>query len=84
RFNCTDDILTNTGVVSNDSGDANGDGNIDIADVVTLSAFIGNPDINTVSDKAKIYCDVQSHGNGIDASDVLMIQQYIANVITEF
>lgn len=84
RFNCTDDITTNTGVVSNDSGDANGDGNIDIADVVTLSAFIGNADINTVSDKAKIYCDVQSHGNGIDASDVLMIQQYIANVITEF
>lgn len=84
RFNRTDDIVTNTGILSNDSGDANGDGNIDIADVVTLSAFIGNPDINTVSDKAKIYCDVHSHGNGIDASDVLMIQQYIANVITEF
>lgn len=84
RFNCTDDIVTNTGILSNDSGDANGDGNIDIADIITLSAFTGNPQNNRISDKAKIYCDVQSHGNGIDASDVLMIQQYIANVITEF
>lgn len=84
RFNATDDIIKNTGLISNDSGDANGDGNIDIADVVTLSAFVGNPNINTISDKAKIFCDVQSHGNGIDASDVLMIQQYIAGMIKEF
>ena len=84
RFNATDDIIKNTGLISNDSGDANGDGSIDIADVVTLSAFVGNPDINTISDKAKIFCDIQSHGNGIDASDVLMIQQYIAGMIKEF
>ncbi|MGN0676636.1 MAG: hypothetical protein ACI4K5_02725 [Ruminococcus sp.] len=84
RFNCINDIVTNTGILSNDSGDANGDGNIDIADIITLSAFTGNPQNNRISDKAKIYCDVHSHGNGIDASDVLMIQQYIANVITEF
>ena len=84
RFNATDDIIKNTGLISNDSGDANGDGSIDIADVVTLSAFVGNPDVNTISDKAKIFCDIQSHGNGIDASDVLMIQQYIAGMIKEF
>lgn len=84
RFNCTAGETKNTSVLSNDSGDVNNDKKINIADVVAISAFIGNPQSNRISSKAMIYCDVHSHGNGIDSSDVLMIQQYIANIITSF
>ncbi|MDE5946726.1 MAG: hypothetical protein K2G63_05440 [Oscillospiraceae bacterium] len=85
RFNIDDNgKITNTGVVSKDSGDANNDGTVDVADVVAIAAHIGNPEQNSIPDKAKIYCDVQAHGNGLDASDALMIQQYLAKVITEF
>ncbi len=86
RFNADDNgIITNTGVVSNrDSGDANGDGTIDIADVVAVASYVGNPENNSIPDKAQVFCDVHAHGNGVDASDLLMIQQYLAKIITEF
>lgn len=85
RFNCTDDIVKNTGVVSsNDSGDANGDGLTDIADIVAVSAYIGDSTNNPISGKAAVFCDVHNHGDGITTGDILMIQQYIANIITDF
>lgn len=85
RFNIDDNgKITNTGVVSKDSGDANNDGSVDVADVVAIAAHIGNSKENNLPNKAKIYCDVQAHGNGLDASDALMIQQYLAKIITEF
>lgn len=84
RFNAENDTVTNTGVLSKDSGDADGSGQIDIADVVVMSAFIGSPEKNNVSDTAKIYCDIHNHGDGITANDALMLQQYLANIITGF
>jgi len=86
RFNADDNgTIKNTGIVSNrDSGDANNDGKIDSADVVSVAAYVGNPDKNHIAEKAMIFCDVHNTGDGITASDVLMIQQYLAKIVTEF
>jgi len=85
RFNADDSgTVTNTGFFSKrDSGDANGDGIIDIADVVAIASYVSNPENNSISNKARIFCDVHARGNGVDASDLLMIQQYLAKIITE-
>jgi len=84
RFNCTAGITINTGILSHDSGDVNNDGKVDSADVVSIVAYVGNPDKNYLSDKSKIYCDVHNSGDGLTVSDALMIQQYLAKIITEF
>ena len=65
-------------------GDANGDSSVDIADVVAIAAYVGDPKTNVLSDEAVIHADVHNIGNGITADDALMIQQFIANMITEF
>ncbi len=63
-------------------GDATQNGLVDIADVVVLASYVGNPESNAISSDILDLCDVQAHGNGINASDVLAIQQYIAKIIT--
>lgn len=65
-------------------GDANCDGKVDIADVVTVAAYVGNSSVNKLSAQGLINGDVHSSGNGINANDSLMIQQYLAGVIKEF
>ncbi len=64
------------------TGDANGDGNIDIADVVAISSYVANPEKNTLSEQSIINSDVQNVGDGLTANDALAIQQYLANIIT--
>lgn len=62
-------------------GDATLDGNVDIADVVALASYIGDPENNPLSAQAIINCDVQNTGDGLTSGDILMIQQYIAEII---
>ena len=69
--------------VSEISGDANCDGNVDIADVVAISAYVGDPEENALSEQGMINSDIQNTGDGITAGDILAIQQYLASVITE-
>ena len=59
--------------------DANQDGNIDIADILTVAAYVANSKKNLISEQAVINADVQDSGNGLDANDCLMIQKYIYN-----
>jgi len=66
------------------SGDVNCDGKVDSADVVAVSAYVGNPEINTVSTKGIINGDVHNTGDGLTASDALIIQQYLADIVAEF
>lgn len=89
-INETDFVIYNS-VVSNGSvtvsgdvlmGDVNNDGVVTIADAVAIAAFVGNPENNPLSEKSKINGDVHDHGNGIDANDALMIQQYIAQIVS--
>jgi len=62
-------------------GDADLSGTIDVADVVVVASYVGNPDSNPMSEKAILNSDVQNVGNGVDASDVLAIQQYLAKIV---
>ncbi|MDD7185075.1 MAG: dockerin type I domain-containing protein, partial [Oscillospiraceae bacterium] len=62
-------------------GDANCDGSVDIADVVSIAAYVGDSANNTLKAQGIINADVQGN-NGINATDALTVQQYLANIIT--
>lgn len=62
-------------------GDANGDGIVDIADVVCISVYVSNPEKNIMSEQNIKNSDVHNTGNGLDANDSLMIQHYLAGII---
>ncbi|MGN0677080.1 MAG: cellulose binding domain-containing protein, partial [Ruminococcus sp.] len=64
-------------------GDANLDGNVDIADAVAVSAYVGDSKNNSLEPQGLLNGDVQSNGNGLNANDALAIQQYLANIIKE-
>ena len=64
-------------------GDADNNGKVDIADVVAVSAYVGDSSVNKLSNDALFLCDVQNTGDGITSGDVLMLQQYLAQIITE-
>lgn len=63
-------------------GDVNCDGYIDIADVVTVSAYVADPEQNYLGSPEIISGDVHNKGDGITSGDVLMIQQFLAGIIT--
>lgn len=62
-------------------GDADCSGSIDIADVVAIAGFVGNPLENPLKAQGLINADVHNTGDGISAGDILMVQQYIAGII---
>ena len=65
-------------------GDANNDGTVDVADVVAIAAYVGNPEKNKLTEQGIINGDVHNSGNGLNANDALAVQQYLANIITKF
>ncbi|MDE5945867.1 MAG: hypothetical protein K2G63_00970 [Oscillospiraceae bacterium] len=64
-------------------GDANNDGTVDVADVVAVAAYVGNPEANRIMQPGLLNSDVHATGNGITADDALAIQQYLAKIVTE-
>ena len=64
------------------AGDANTDGKIDIADVIAISSYVSDSEKNFLQPVGRQNGDVQNSGNGLNASDALMIQQYLAGIIT--
>ncbi len=62
-------------------GDATNDGVVDIADVVATASYVGDPLTNTISEQGMSNADVHDTGGGINANDVLAIQQYLAKII---
>jgi len=64
-------------------GDVTGDGTVDIADVVAAASYVGDNTQNKLSNDAIIAGDVHNTGDGLTGNDVLMIQQYLAKIITE-
>lgn len=64
-------------------GDVNNDGSVEIADVVALASYIGDNQNNPLTSDAIIAGDVQNTGDGLTSGDILMIQQYIAGIISE-
>jgi len=79
---CTYDIDYNS-IPEIVKGDITGDGTIDIADVVAAASYVGDSSQNQLSNDAIIAGDVHNTGDGLTGNDVLMIQQYIAKIITE-
>ncbi|MGN0676928.1 MAG: hypothetical protein ACI4K5_04220 [Ruminococcus sp.] len=63
-------------------GDVNADGEMDIADSVTISAYVANSELNPINVEQRIINgDVHNTGDGLTANDSLMIQQYLAGKI---
>jgi len=70
--------------VSTLKGDVTLDGKIDSADVVAAAAYVGNPQKNPLGKQPIINGDVHSSGDGLTANDALMIQQFLAKIVTKF
>lgn len=62
-------------------GDANNDRVLDVADVVAVASYVGNPDANKLDERCIKSADVHNTGDGLTANDALMIQQYLAKII---
>ena len=61
-------------------GDANGDGDVTIADAVLILQSLANPDNYKLTAQGRINADVIGNGDGVTASDALIIQQVEAGV----
>ncbi|MDE5946786.1 MAG: leucine-rich repeat protein [Oscillospiraceae bacterium] len=68
---------------STKKGDANGDGLLDVADVVAVASYVGNPNANKLDAQCIKNADVHNTGDGLTANDALMIQQYLAKIIEQ-
>ena len=70
-------------------GDANCDGQVNMADAVLIMQSIGNPDkygkgaADGITDKGEKNGDVENNGDGITNKDALKIQKFKLNLITE-
>ncbi len=62
-------------------GDANGDGEINMADVASIIQFIGNKDAYALSEQGMVNADTNADGQ-ITGVDALAIQKLLANEIT--
>ena len=62
------------------AGDANGDGNVTVADAVAILQYIGNKDKYNLSDAGKKNADVDGAA-GITGMDALVIQQVDAGLL---
>lgn len=63
-------------------GDANDDGEVDVADAVLILQYLSAKDVYPISDDGLAKGDVSSRGDGITAADALAIQQYLADIVS--
>ena len=71
------------------SGDANGDGEVDMSDAVLIMQALANPNKYGLDGTAPVhltlnnlkYSDVEGEGNGLTANDALQIQKYLLGQI---
>ncbi|MBR4627142.1 MAG: cellulase family glycosylhydrolase [Ruminococcus sp.] len=84
---------TTTGPTSGDDikwGDANCDGEVNMADAVLIMQSIGNPDKygkgtdDGITEKGEKNADVFNTGDGVTNKDALTIQKYKLGLLTEF
>ena len=77
KKNCT---LTANFVAESLFGDANGDGRINIKDVVLLRKYIANFDFDTNTSSVDVEAGADANGDGlINMEDVVFIRKYIIN-----
>ena len=63
------------------AGDANCDGEVDLADTVLVKCYLINGSKYSISEQGLVNADVQSTGNGLNAQDCLAIQKYALKMI---
>lgn len=64
-------------------GDANGDGEVTLADAVLIMQSLSNPAEYHIDEKYKACADTVNHGDGITPSDALAIQLIGISLLTE-
>lgn len=62
-------------VLNSIEGDANNDGTVSLADVVTIMQSVGNPDEYSLDPQQKFNADVSGNGDGITNMDARIIQR---------
>lgn len=62
-------------------GDANGDGDVTVADATLIMQAAANPDVYKIDEKNKLAADCAGNGDGITSSDALAIQRLLSGVI---
>ncbi|WP_024859956.1 dockerin type I domain-containing protein [Ruminococcus flavefaciens] len=63
------------------AGDANGDDQVDMSDVVLIMQSLANPDKYQIAPENRDKADVESKGNGITTADALSIQRYLLGLV---
>ena len=63
-------------------GDANGDGEVDIADSVLIMQYLANPEKYSISRGYEACADCVDKGSGITAVDALAVQLVEAKTLT--
>lgn len=64
-------------------GDADGSGDVEIADAVKILCFVTDPENNKMEPQEALNADVYQTGDGLSVQDALSIQKYLAQIITE-
>lgn len=62
-------------------GDANCDGIVTVSDALVLAEYVATAGELDLTEQAMVNADVHETGNGLNASDAYMIQQYATGVI---
>lgn len=65
-------------------GDANLNGDVEVADVIAIMAHAANPEQYPITNETALYyADVYQHGDGIGINDAVSIQKYITKILAE-
>ncbi|MBR3665576.1 MAG: hypothetical protein IKN66_00210 [Ruminococcus sp.] len=63
------------------AGDANGDGEVELADAIFIMQSLANPDKYQIKPELRVNADVYERGGGITANDALAIQKYLLGLV---
>ena len=66
--------------VSEKLGDANCDGNVELADAIFIMQVLSNPNRYTITDLGRANADVDKSTVGLTANDALFIQEYLLHL----
>lgn len=64
-------------------GDANCDGEVNLADAVLIMQYLANPAKYSITEKGLDNADVSDRGNGITNKDALAVQKYTLGLVSE-
>ncbi len=64
-------------------GDANVNGDVEVADAILIMAHVVNPEVYPLYDAGPYNADVYQHGDGIGINDAVSVQKLITKLINE-